>query len=184
MSKKNIAVIFGSRSCEHEVSIITAIQFMENMDKEKYNVILPWYIMTSNQNHNETVSFFEYNKYFGYPEDWIVYDEEAEKYITNKSNYYYHLNHLNKSFSGKTTLEFDLLINEMTDHWHSVMSVSNSAGAGVLGLTYNNKNLRQGYKEDGTSYDSSSGKYFTLGKGKHHIRAEIGVNEWTNMRYP
>lgn len=43
MSKKNVAVIFGSRSCEHEVSIITAIQFMENMDKEKYNVI-PVYI--------------------------------------------------------------------------------------------------------------------------------------------
>ena len=41
--KLNVAVIFGSRSVEHEVSIVTALQLMENFDKEKYNVI-PLYI--------------------------------------------------------------------------------------------------------------------------------------------
>ena len=29
MSKMNIAVLFGSRSCEHDVSIISAMQLME-----------------------------------------------------------------------------------------------------------------------------------------------------------
>ena len=29
MSKMNIAVIFGSRSCEHDVSIISALQLIE-----------------------------------------------------------------------------------------------------------------------------------------------------------
>ena len=29
MSKLNIAVIFGSRSCEHDVSIISALQLIE-----------------------------------------------------------------------------------------------------------------------------------------------------------
>ena len=29
MNKMNIAVLFGSRSCEHDVSIISAMQLME-----------------------------------------------------------------------------------------------------------------------------------------------------------
>lgn len=40
---KNIGVIFGGASVEHEISIITAIQMIENCDVSKYNVI-PLYI--------------------------------------------------------------------------------------------------------------------------------------------
>ncbi|MFR1324402.1 MAG: D-alanine--D-alanine ligase, partial [Ezakiella massiliensis] len=36
---KNIAVIYGGRAVEHEVSVITGIQAIENLDKNKYNVI-------------------------------------------------------------------------------------------------------------------------------------------------
>ncbi len=39
----NLAVIFGGRTAEHDVSIITGTQFIENADKSKYN-ILPIYI--------------------------------------------------------------------------------------------------------------------------------------------
>ena len=41
--KKRVAVIFGGRSVEHEVSVITGLQVMENIDKDKYHVI-PIYI--------------------------------------------------------------------------------------------------------------------------------------------
>ncbi len=41
--KMNLGVIFGSRSVEHEVSIITALQVIHAADKSKYNVI-PIYI--------------------------------------------------------------------------------------------------------------------------------------------
>ena len=41
--KKQIGVIFGSRSCEREVSIISAVQLMRHADREKYDVI-PVYI--------------------------------------------------------------------------------------------------------------------------------------------
>ena len=41
--KKQIGVIFGSRSCEREVSIISAIQLMRFADREKYDII-PVYI--------------------------------------------------------------------------------------------------------------------------------------------
>ena len=41
--KKNVAVIFGSKSVEHEISIITANQILNAIDRNKYNVI-PIYI--------------------------------------------------------------------------------------------------------------------------------------------
>ena len=41
--KINTAVFFGGRSVEHEVSVITGVQAMMSLDREKYNVI-PVYI--------------------------------------------------------------------------------------------------------------------------------------------
>lgn len=35
----NLAVIFGGRTAEHDVSIISGTQFIENVDKSKYNVL-------------------------------------------------------------------------------------------------------------------------------------------------
>ncbi len=46
--KKNMAVFFGGRSVEHDVSIITGNQIIENADKEKYNVF-PVYIARNGQ---------------------------------------------------------------------------------------------------------------------------------------
>jgi D-alanine-D-alanine ligase len=43
MAKINLAVIFGGRTVEHDVSIVTALQFMDNASKEKYDLI-PLYI--------------------------------------------------------------------------------------------------------------------------------------------
>ncbi len=40
---KNILVLYGSRACEHDVSIITACQAMDNLDNSKYNIV-PVYI--------------------------------------------------------------------------------------------------------------------------------------------
>ncbi|HAJ44413.1 MAG: D-alanine-D-alanine ligase [Candidatus Azambacteria bacterium GW2011_GWE1_42_9] len=41
--KTKVAVVFGSRSVEHEVSIMTAMQVFKNIDRDKYEVI-PIYI--------------------------------------------------------------------------------------------------------------------------------------------
>ena len=43
MSKMQLGVIYGSRTCEHEVAIISAVQLMRNVNREKYDVI-PVYI--------------------------------------------------------------------------------------------------------------------------------------------
>ena len=40
---KNLGVIFGGVTCEHDVSVVTGLQLIENVDKKKYNII-PIYI--------------------------------------------------------------------------------------------------------------------------------------------
>lgn len=45
---KKIGVIFGGVTCEHDVSIVTGLQLIENMDKSKYE-IYPIYIHTDGE---------------------------------------------------------------------------------------------------------------------------------------
>lgn len=46
--KINLAVLFGGKSVEHEVSVISAVQAMASMNKEKYNII-PVYMTKQNE---------------------------------------------------------------------------------------------------------------------------------------
>ena len=46
--KIRVGVIFGGESVEHEVSIISAIQAMNKMDTEKYDIV-PIYITKDRQ---------------------------------------------------------------------------------------------------------------------------------------
>jgi len=46
--------------------------------KNKYDVIIPWYIMTSRENNAQTVEFFEKNNYFNYPKDSIKFFVQGE----------------------------------------------------------------------------------------------------------
>ncbi len=45
---------------------------------EKYKVIIPWYIMVSKENKNQTIAFFEENNYFSYPKEQIKFFEQGE----------------------------------------------------------------------------------------------------------
>lgn len=40
---------------------------------DMYNVIIPWYIMTSEENDKQTQDFFKINNFFGYPEKKITF---------------------------------------------------------------------------------------------------------------
>lgn len=46
--KINLAVIFGGKSVEHEVSVISAVQAMASINKEKYNIV-PVYMTKKNE---------------------------------------------------------------------------------------------------------------------------------------
>ena len=54
--KKNVAVIFGGKSVEHDISIITGVQTLNSLDKNKYN-IYPIYI-AKNGNWYTSNDFF------------------------------------------------------------------------------------------------------------------------------
>lgn len=44
----------------------------------RYNVVIPWYIMTSKENNKDTVDFLEEKKYFGYPKDFVYIFKQEE----------------------------------------------------------------------------------------------------------
>ena len=45
---------------------------------KKYNVVIPWYIMTSKENDHDTRMFFEKANYFGYPKEEIKFFIQGE----------------------------------------------------------------------------------------------------------
>lgn len=53
---------------------------IENLKEanKKYEVIIPWYIMTSKENHEETVTFLEKNNYFGYDRENVTIFTQSE----------------------------------------------------------------------------------------------------------
>ncbi len=65
MMKINLAVFFGCRSVEHEVSIISAVQAMASIDREKYNII-PVYV-TKNGEMVTGDSLFDIENYKDIP---------------------------------------------------------------------------------------------------------------------
>lgn len=87
---ENVAVIFGGRSVEHEVSVITGMQIIENMDKSKFNPI-PVYITKEGKFLSGNVlkdfkvfknnDFSEATEVFfkGYAKDHNLYTVEKEK---------------------------------------------------------------------------------------------------------
>lgn len=46
--------------------------------REEYGVTIPWYIMTSNENNEDTVSFLEENNYFGYSKEYVYIFEQGK----------------------------------------------------------------------------------------------------------
>ena len=50
----------------------------------KYETTIPWYIMTSKENNQETVEFLEKNNYFGYDKKYVTIFEQSELPLVNE----------------------------------------------------------------------------------------------------
>ena len=51
---------------------------------QKYNTVIPWYIMTSKENNDQTVQFLEQHNFFGYPSDSIMFFKQGELPLIDK----------------------------------------------------------------------------------------------------
>ena len=76
---------------------------VENLKQanQKYGVIIPWYIMTSRENNEETVSFLEKNNYFGYDSNYVTIFTQSELPLVDEQ--------------GKLLIGKDLKIKEASD---------------------------------------------------------------------
>ena len=45
---------------------------------KKYGVVIPWYIMTSEDNNDEIIAFFEENDYFDYPKKDVMFFKQGQ----------------------------------------------------------------------------------------------------------
>lgn len=54
-------------------------------ESEKYGVTIPWYIMTSKENNDDTVAFFENNNYFGYDKNAVKFFQQGKLPMCDES---------------------------------------------------------------------------------------------------
>lgn len=88
--KINLAVIFGGKSTEHDVSIISALQAIENLDKEKYEIIPIFIDKSGDFYYHKTLLFdsknFRNEKSLVKSCDKISFVKNADKVTINKIN--------------------------------------------------------------------------------------------------
>ena len=51
--------------------------------KIKYDIYIPWYIMTSRENNDQTEEFFVKNNYFDYPKEAVKFFIQGELPMVN-----------------------------------------------------------------------------------------------------
>ena len=88
----------------------------ENLERanKKYGIILPWYIMTSKDNNDETLNFLEKNNYFGYPKSEVILFKQGELPLIDEN--------------GRLLINKDMKIKEASDGNGGVFSSLRTTG--------------------------------------------------------
>ena len=82
---------------------------------KRYNVIIPWYIMTSKENNDATIEFLEKNNYFGYDKNSVIIFKQGELPLID--------------FEGKLLIGKDGKIKEASDGNGGVYTSLRTTGA-------------------------------------------------------
>lgn len=101
--KTNIAVLFGCRSVEHEVSIISAVQAMRAIKREKYDVT-PIYVTKSGEMYTGN-ALFEIENYRNLPE---LLKQSDPVLLARKNGGVYMVYENSGFFSKKKDVKIDL----------------------------------------------------------------------------
>lgn len=81
---------------------------------KKYDTVIPWYIMTSKENNDETQNFLEKNNYFGYDKNSVMLFEQGELPLVDTE--------------GKMLIGKDLRVKEASDGNGGVFSSLRTTG--------------------------------------------------------
>ncbi len=81
---------------------------------KKFNTIIPWYIMTSKENNDETQEFLDKNNYFGYDKNSVMLFEQGELPLVD--------------IQGKMLIGKDLKVKEASDGNGGVFKSLRTAG--------------------------------------------------------
>ena len=89
------------------------VESLQNAN-EKYGVTIPWYIMTSEENNDQTLAFLEEHNYFGYPQTMVKLFKQGKAPLISKE--------------GKLLIGKDKLIKEASDGNGSIYKSLSDAG--------------------------------------------------------
>ena len=101
----NVAVFFGGDSVEHEVSIISAVQAMTHIDKEKYNTI-PVYLAKDGKMYTSAAmfdikNFKNINELIASSKEVVIYNDGNGVILKSQKK---------NDFSGKKPLKLDVAL--------------------------------------------------------------------------
>lgn len=101
----NVAVFFGGDSVEHEVSIISAVQAMTHINKEKYNTI-PVYLAKDGKMYTSAAmfdikNFKNISELLATSKEIIIYNNGSEVILKSQKK---------NDFSGKKPLKLDVAL--------------------------------------------------------------------------
>ena len=101
---------------------------VESLQKanKKYNVVIPWYIMTSEDNNDQTVKFLKENNFFGYDENKVKFFKQGKVPMVKEN--------------GNIVIDQNKLIKEASD------------GNGSIYKSLKDANLINQMKEDGIEW--------------------------------
>lgn len=101
--KTRVAIMFGGKSVEHEVSIISGIQALMNMDTQKYELI-PVYITKKNEIYiGEEIGNIE-----SYKNIRLLLEKSKRVIITNEDGKHFLTAYPPKKFGKNKGVEFDI----------------------------------------------------------------------------
>ena len=108
--KTRVAVLFGGKSVEHEVSVISAIQAIMSMDTEKYDII-PVYMTKANDMYvGEGIG--DIKRYKDIP--GLLASSELVNMIREDGRFYL-ASMKKKAFKKETKIEFDIVFPLFTE---------------------------------------------------------------------
>lgn len=102
--KISVAVLFGGKSTEHEISIISALQAMENLDKDKYD-IYPIYISKNNEFYYDKELLFDINNFKNLN---LLYKKLTKVCLVREGSFVYIKNLKSKVFSDNNIAKIEI----------------------------------------------------------------------------